>query len=148
MGGRIAPGALWIHDLEGVRNALVRDGGLESEAHRADVNDPDCLEQMEMVNDLCAWLKRYPWRFKGMSPRNLQAYLDWYVYLFRVNQARDRWNPTARTVRHILMADATCRSLGWVRYHPLSKLLDNKIIMRHLIKAACKPDLASHETTY
>ena len=65
--------------------ALIREGGLESEAHRADENDPVHLERMEMVNDLCSWLKRYPWRFTGMSPRNLQAYLDWYVYLFRVN---------------------------------------------------------------
>lgn len=54
------------------------DGELESEAHGAVVNDP------------CSWLKRHLWRFTGMSPRNLQAYLDWYVYLFRVNQARDR----------------------------------------------------------
>ncbi|MEE0448793.1 MAG: hypothetical protein UC928_02650, partial [Collinsella sp.] len=79
---------------------------------RADVNDPVYLERMEMVNDLCSWLKRYLWRFTGMSPANLQAYLDWYVYLFRVNQARDRWDPTARVVLHILMADATYRSLG------------------------------------
>lgn len=60
-----------------------------------------------MVNDLYSWLKRYIWRFTGMSPRNLQAHLDWYVYLFWANQARDKWVPTARAVRHILMADAT-----------------------------------------
>ena len=90
----------------------VRDGGLESEANRADVNDPVYLERMEMANDPCSWLKRYVWRFTGMSPMNLPAYLDLYVYLFRINQARDRWNPTARVVRHILMADATYRSLG------------------------------------
>ena len=91
---------------------LVRDGGLESEAHRADVNDLVYLERMEMVNDLCSWLKRYLWRFTGMSPRNLQAHLDWHACLCRVNQARDRRDPTARVVRHILMADATLRSLG------------------------------------
>ena len=82
------------------------------EAHRANVSDPIYLERMEIVNDLCSWLKRYLWRFTGMSPRNLQAYLDWYVYLFRVNQARDRLDQTARVVRHTLMADATYRSLG------------------------------------
>ena len=112
MGGRIASGALLIHDLEWAHNALVKDGGLESETHGADVSDPVYLKQMEMVNDLCSWPKRYLWRFTGMSPRGLQAYLDWYAYLFRVNQARGRWNPTARVVRHILMADATYRSLG------------------------------------
>ena len=112
MGGRIAPGSPHIHDLERAHGVPVREGGLESETHRANVNDPVHLELMEMVNNPCSWLKRYLWRFTGMSPRNLQAYLDWYVYLFRVNQARDRWGPTARVVRYILMADATCRSLG------------------------------------
>ena len=29
---------------------LVRDGGLENEAHRADVSDPVYLERMEMVD--------------------------------------------------------------------------------------------------
>ena len=112
MGGRIAPGSLLIHDMERAHSVLVMDGGLESEAHRADMNDPVYLERIEMVNDLCSRLKRYLWRFAGMSPRNLQAYLDWYAYLFWVNQARDRWDPTARAVRHIPMADATYRSLG------------------------------------
>ena len=45
-----------------------------------------------------------------MRPENLQDYLDWYVYLFRVNQARDRWPETERVVRHLLMTDATFRS--------------------------------------
>ena len=106
------PGSLPIHDLEKAHYALVRDGGLKSEAHRADVNDPVCLERMETVNDLCSKLKRCLWRFTGKSPRNLPVYLDLYVYLFRINQTRDRWDPTAGVVRHILMADATYRSLG------------------------------------
>lgn len=33
MGGRIAPGSLLTHDLERAHGALVRDGGLESEAY-------------------------------------------------------------------------------------------------------------------
>ena len=91
---------------------LVRDGGLESEAHWSDVSDPVYLERMEMVNDPCSWLKRFLWRFTGMSPRNPQAYLDWHTCLFRANQAHDRRNPTTRVVRHILIAGATYRSLG------------------------------------
>jgi hypothetical protein len=67
-------------------------------------------ESMELVNNLCSWLKRYLWRFTGMSMSNMQSYLNWYVYLFRVNQARDRWPETARVVRHMLMADASFRS--------------------------------------
>ena len=116
------PGSLLIHDLERAHGALVREDGLESEAHRADVNDPVYLERMEMVNNLCSQLKRYLRRFTGMSPRNLQAHLDWYVYLFRVNQARDGWDQTARVVRHNLIRDATYRSLRWVLNHTLSKL--------------------------
>lgn len=50
IGGRIAPGSPHIHDLERAPGALVRGGGLESEAHRADANGPVCLERMEIVN--------------------------------------------------------------------------------------------------
>lgn len=92
MGGRLVPGSLLIHDLERAHGAVFREGGLDSEAHRANVNDPVYTERMEMVNDLRSWLKRYLRRFAGMSTRNLKAYLDWYVYLFRVNQACDRWS--------------------------------------------------------
>lgn len=113
MGGMIEPGSLLIHVPERAHGTLVREGGLENGAHRTDVNDPAYLERMEMVNDSCSWLKQYTWRFTGMSPRNLQAHLDWWVYLFMVNQARDRWDPTARVVRHIVMAGETYRRLGW-----------------------------------
>ena len=47
MGSCVLSGSLPIHDLERAHGALVRGGRLESEAHRAD------------VNDLCSWLKRY-----------------------------------------------------------------------------------------
>lgn len=47
--------------------ALARDGGFESEAHRANVNDPVRLERMEMMDDLCSRLKPYLWRYTGMS---------------------------------------------------------------------------------
>lgn len=98
MGGRIAPGSLLIHDLERAHSMLISEGGLESEAHWSDVNDPVYLERMEMVNDPCSWLKHFLWCFTGMSPRNLQAYLDWHTCLFRANQVRDRWGSTARVV--------------------------------------------------
>lgn len=53
MGGRIAPGSPHIHDLERAHGALVRDGGLESKAHRADANDLVYLERMKMANVIC-----------------------------------------------------------------------------------------------
>lgn len=71
----MSPGPPCIHDPERAHGVLVREGGLDSEAHRVDVNDPVYLERIEMANDLCSWLKRYLWRFTGMSPRNLQAHL-------------------------------------------------------------------------
>lgn len=111
MGSKMAPGSPLIHDLKRAHSALVRDDRLESGAHRANVNDPIYLERMEMVNDLCPWLKRYLWRFTGMSPRNPQAYLDRYACFFRVDQAHDRWDPTARVVRHTMMPIATYRNL-------------------------------------
>ncbi len=109
-GGHIAEGATVVHDRERAHNGIIRDAGAVSESYKADVNDPEYLESMELVNNLCSWLKRYLWRFTGMSMSNMQSYLNWYVYLFRVNQAKDRWPETARVVRHMMMSDATFRS--------------------------------------
>ena len=63
-----------------------------------------------MGNNLCSWLKRYLWRFTGMEMKNLQSYLNWYVYLFRVKQAKERRPEIARVVRHLLMIDSHFRS--------------------------------------
>lgn len=52
------------------RGALARDGGVESEAHGANANDPVRLERMEMMDDLCSRLKPYLWRYTGMSLQN------------------------------------------------------------------------------
>lgn len=86
----------------GHRRQGVRLGGLQGRRGRPGLPRGQ--------NNLSSWLKRYLWRFTGMDPANLQSYLDWFVYLFRVRQAQDRWPKTARVVRHLIMADATYRT--------------------------------------
>ena len=49
---------------------MLRDAAAEPEAYKADVRDPVCPERMAMVNNLCSCLKRYLWRFTGMSAAN------------------------------------------------------------------------------
>jgi hypothetical protein len=53
-------------------------------------------------------------RFKHGLEKTLQTIssrkVDWYVYLFRVNQAQDKWPKTERAVRHLLMAKTQYRS--------------------------------------
>lgn len=79
------------------------------EAYKADTRDPAYLEGMQLVNSLCSWIKRYLWRFPGMRPENLQDYLNWYVYLFRVKRDDETWPKLERVVRHLVMTDATYR---------------------------------------
>jgi len=106
----LAPGSLVIHDREKSHPALIKAAKCTDVAYKADVSDPLYVEAMAMVNNLCSWLKRYLWRYTGMDPANLQSYLNWYVYLYRVNQARDKWPETERLVRHLLQTDAHYRS--------------------------------------
>lgn len=110
LGDHIGEGIVIVHDLERAHNGLIRAKKCVSEAYKADVKDPAYIDGMAMVNNLCSWLKRYLWRFTGMDPANLQSYLNWYVYLFRVHQAEDKWPKTARVVRHLLMTDARYRT--------------------------------------
>ena len=110
LGNHLAEGSTVVHDKERAHNGVIADRKCSSEAYKADVTDPAHLGAMEMVNNLSSWLKRYLWRFTGMDPANLQSYLDWFVYLFRVHQAEDRWPKTARVVRRLMMTDATYRT--------------------------------------
>lgn len=110
LGSHLAEGSTVAHDKERAHNGVIADRKCSSEAYKADVTDPVYLEEMAMVNNLSSWLKRYLWRFTGMDPANLQSYLDWFVYLFRVRQAEEKWPKTARVVRHLMMADATYRT--------------------------------------
>ena len=110
LGSHLAEGSTVVHDKERAHNGVIADRKCGSEAYKADVTDPAYLEEMAMVNNLSSWFKRYLWRFTGMDPANLQSYLDWFVYLFRVRQAEEKWPKTARVVRHLMMADATYRT--------------------------------------
>ncbi len=75
----IAPGPVIVHDMERSHPALVKAAKCADEAYEADVADPAYLEAMELVNNLCSWLRRYLFRFPGMKKANLQSYLNWFV---------------------------------------------------------------------
>ena len=106
----IAPGSVIVHDMERSRPALAKAANCTDEAYKADVTDPAYLEAMELVNNLCSWLRRYLFRFPGMKKANLQSYLNWFVYLFRVRRDEEKWPKTARVIRHLLMSDSHYRS--------------------------------------
>jgi hypothetical protein len=106
----ITPGSVIVHDMERSHPALVKAAKCTDEAYKADVNDPAYLEAMGLVNNLCSWLRRYLFRFPGMKKGNLQSYLNWFVYLFRVRRDEEKWPKTARVLRHLLMSDASFRS--------------------------------------
>lgn len=106
----IAPGSLIVHDMERSHPSLVKAAKCSDEAYKADVTDSAYLEAMKLVNNLCSWLRRYLFRFPGMKKSNLQSYLNWFVYLFRVRRDNEKWPKTARVLRHLLMTDASYRS--------------------------------------
>ena len=108
----IAPGSVIIHDKERSHRALVKAAKCTDEAYKADIADPAYLEAMKLVNNLCSWLRRYLFRFPGMKKNNLQSYLNWFVYLFRVRRDEEKWPKTARVLRHLLISNSHFRSSG------------------------------------
>ena len=98
----LVPGSVVYHDKERSHTGLLKAAKCESKTFKADITDPVYLESMAMINDFCAWLKRYLHRFPGMSKENLQSYLNWYVYLFRIKQSDEKWPKVGRVVRHLL----------------------------------------------
>ena len=103
--GHIGPKSVIVHDGEKGHNMLIEKAKLISEVHIADTKDPDYLENMALVNNLCSWIRRYIYRYIWMRMTNLQSYLNWFVYLFRVNGARDKWPKMERILRHLVLTD-------------------------------------------
>lgn len=106
----LAPESPIVHDKEKSHPGPIKAAKRADLAYKADVSDPLYVEAMATVNDLRPWLKRHLWRFTGMSPENLQSYLNRFVCLFRANQAKDKWPETERVVRHLLQVEAHYRS--------------------------------------
>jgi len=101
----IREGSTIVHDCEKAHNALVKKLKLVDERHKANTADPVYLEQMERVNHLCSWIRRYVERFACMKSENLQAYLDWFIYLHRVHRDEEKWPVEERVVRHLALSD-------------------------------------------
>ncbi|MDR1422217.1 MAG: hypothetical protein LBI64_05065 [Coriobacteriales bacterium] len=106
----ISEGSLIIHDKEKAHNSLVVAAKCSDEAYKADTKDPVYLEKMAMINNLCSWVKRFLWRYPGMKAKNLQSYLNWFAYLYRVKRDKEKWPKTERVIRHLLMTDSCFRS--------------------------------------
>lgn len=106
----IAGGAEIFHDMEKSHKSLLRAAKGADRPCKADAKDPEYLEHMAMVNNLCSRIRRYLGGYVGMDLKYLQSYLNWYAYLFRVKQAEERWPKVERVLRHLVMADASFRS--------------------------------------
>jgi transposase-like protein len=106
----LSEGSVVVHDKERAHNALVKAAKCTDEAFKADTKDPIYLESMAMINNLCSWVKRFLWRYPGMKAENLQSYLNWFAYLYRVKRDEEKWPKTERVIRHLLMTDSYFRS--------------------------------------
>lgn len=106
----LAPESLIAHGKEKSRPGLIKAAKCADLTCKADVSDPLYVEAAAMANNLRSWLKRYLWHFTGMSPENLQSHLNWFVYLLRVNRAKDKWPEKERAVRHLLQVEAHYRN--------------------------------------
>jgi len=101
----IVEGSTLVHDGEKAHNMLIEKLDLTSEVYIANAKDKNYLQNMALINNMCSWVKRYIYRFIGMRMENLQSYLNWFVYLFRVKGAAERWPKMERILRHLVLAD-------------------------------------------
>ena len=94
-----------IHDGDRSHNALIRETGCTSEVYKSDTRDPEYIKHMALINNMHGWLKRYLWRFIGMEIDNLQAYLNWFIYLQRCKRDDEQWPKTTRILGHLVLAN-------------------------------------------
>lgn len=101
----IKEGSTIVHDGDHSHYKLIEELKCKEEFYKALVKDKYYLEHMNMINNMCAWLKRYIWRYVGMDIHNLQSYLNWFIYLLRVKTYEERWPKTERILRHLLLTN-------------------------------------------
>ena len=102
----IVSGSTLVHDGERAHDKLIKELDLKEEFYKANTHDKEYLENMALINNMCSWLKRYIYRFIGMRMANLQSYLNWFVYLFRVKGAVEQWTKMDR-IRHLILFNGT-----------------------------------------
>lgn len=68
--------------FEALKNHIISGSTLVHDGEKA--YDKEYLENMALINNMYSWVKKYIYRFIGMRMTNLQSYLNWFVYLFRV----------------------------------------------------------------
>ncbi len=95
--------SLIIHDGEKAHNLLIDKLGCRSKVYKADIKSKEYLENMALINNMCSWLKRYIFRYVGMRKENLQSYLNWFVYIFRVKKSDENWPKISRILRHLVL---------------------------------------------
>ena len=84
--GRIAKGSKLITDRDRSYRALCEKYGLVSEQHRSDSADPKDMKALKPINDLCAYIRDRFRAHRGISNRNLEDYVLWFLYMYRLKQ--------------------------------------------------------------
>ena len=99
----IEEGSILVHDADSSHQKLINELELKDEFYKAYIMDNEYKENMLMINSLSSWIKRFIYRYVGMKTKNLQRYLNWYVYLFKVKQGNEKWPKNERILRHLLI---------------------------------------------
>ena len=99
----VKPKSKIIHDGDHSHYKLIKDYELDEHYFKANVKDKEYQEAMSLINSYSSWIKRYLYRFIGMKMKNLQSYLNWFVYLFRVKKDDEKYPMVERVIRHLLL---------------------------------------------
>lgn len=99
----IIEGSTLVHDADKAHDKLINELNLKEDLNKSYLHDKQTVENMLLINSLCSWIKRFIYRYVGMKVKNLQRYLNWFTYLFRVKQANERWPKNERILHHLLL---------------------------------------------
>ena len=59
----IKKGSTIVHDGEHAHYKLIEELNAKEEFYKADTKSKEYLEHMELINNMCSWLKSYIYRF-------------------------------------------------------------------------------------
>lgn len=100
---RIEYGSTLVHDGDKAHRDLVVFGMMKSEEHVAIRDREEAYRVLRPINNLCAYLEGKLVKHRGIKTCNLQAYVDWFLFLRKMKSVYRDGDKAYHVIAHMMI---------------------------------------------
>lgn len=102
---RIKIGSSIIHDGDKSHRDLINFGLMKREEYKISKNKEEALKAMKPINNLCAYIENKLRKHNGIKTKNLQNYINWFLFLRAMEQRYHSYKDAAyHVIAHRMIA--------------------------------------------